>query len=168
MKTGIALGSNLGDRLANLREARRRLLDLSEAKDPALCSRIYETEPIGTAPGAAAFLNAVAEIHFAGDPRELLQALQSIEQSMGRPSRRPRNASRTIDLDVLYAGDLVIETEEIVIPHPRLTERRFVLQPLCDIHPELVLPLQTLSVAQLLARLEDPARVELFAEEWIA
>ena len=166
MRTGIALGSNLGDRLAHLRAGRDRLMSAAGVIGPALCSRIYETEPVGGEPGAAAFLNAVIEVDFCGQPIDLLDALQQIEAALGRPSKRPRNAPRTIDLDILYVGNLVPRNDEVVIPHPRLHQRRFVLTPLADIRPELILPGQQQSVAELLASLHDPAAVALFSESW--
>lgn len=166
MRVGIALGSNLGDRLANLRQARAHVLQLSGAGGPVVDSRVYETEPVGSGPEAGAYLNAVMELEYEGQPITLLDALQHIEADMGRPSKRPRNAPRTIDLDILYAGNLVLSNDEVVIPHPRLHQRRFVLAPLADIRPELILPGQQQSIAQLLARLNDPAAVELFADQW--
>jgi 2-amino-4-hydroxy-6-hydroxymethyldihydropteridine diphosphokinase len=164
MRTGIALGSNLGDRLANLRRGRAAVRGI--ATGPELASRVYDTEPLGTGAGAEAFLNAVLEVEFDGQPLALLDALQGIEADMGRPSKRPRNAPRTLDLDILYLGNLALSNHEVVIPHPRLHQRRFVLAPLADIRPELVLPGQQRSIAELLAALTDPGAVVLFAETW--
>lgn len=166
MRAGIALGSNLGDRLEHLRTARNRVLQLPGVSGPVIDSRVYETEPVGSGPEAAAYLNAVIEVEFDGQPITLLDGLQSIEAAHGRPSKRPRNAPRTIDLDILYAGNLVLSNEEVVIPHPRLHLRRFVLTPLADIRPQLVLPGQQQTIASLLAHLHDPAAVELFTEQW--
>ena len=166
MRAGLAFGSNVGDRLAHLRTARAAVRALSRVSAPELASRVYETEPVGTGEEAGAFLNAVLEVDFAGPPSELLDALQGIEAQLGRPSKRPRNAPRTIDLDILYMGNLALSNEEIVIPHPRLHLRRFVLTPLADIRPELLLPGQERTVAELLAGLHDPATVEFFADQW--
>lgn len=166
MRAGIALGSNIGDRLEMLVEARHRVSHLANAKGRVLSSRLYETDPVGTDPDAEPFLNAVIEIDFDGHPTSLLQDLQSIEAAMGRPSKRPRNAPRTIDLDILYAGNLVLSNAHIVIPHPRLHQRRFVLTPLADIQPNLLLPGQEHTVSQLLASLKDPAGVALASRQW--
>ena len=166
MRAGIALGSNIGDRLANLRSGREAVARLPRVNAPIVSSRIYETEPVGTAPDAAAFLNAVVEVEYDGHPMALLDALQEIESDHGRPSKRPRNAPRALDLDILYVGNLVLTNDEIVVPHPRMHLRRFVLAPLHDIRPDLVLPGQHQTIAQLLAALSDSAAVELFASEW--
>lgn len=166
MRTGIAFGSNLGDRLEHLRQARAALAGLSSVTGPFHFSRVYETEPIDTEPGTQPFLNAVGEVEYEGHPLALLDALQEIEARFGRPSKRPRNAPRPIDLDVLYVGNLVLRNEEIVIPHPRLHMRRFVLQPLSEIRPELLLPGQEEPISHLLTALSDHSAVELFAEEW--
>ena len=166
MRAGIALGSNLGDRLQNLRAGRDAVLRLPGVSAPLLASRIYETEPVGTGPDAGAFLNTVIEVEFTGQPHELLIGLQTIEAAMGRPSKRPRNAPRTLDLDILYVGNLVLANDEIVIPHPRLHIRRFVLQPLHDIRPELLLPGQQSTVRELFAKLADRSAVAEVAREW--
>jgi 2-amino-4-hydroxy-6-hydroxymethyldihydropteridine diphosphokinase len=166
MRAGIALGSNLGDRLSHLKRAREDVLQLSGVAAPMASSRIYETEPVNSGPDSAAYLNAVIEVEYQGQPITLLDGLQKIEADFGRPSKRPRNAPRTIDLDILYAGNLSLSNDEVVIPHPRLHLRRFVLTPLADIRPELLLPGQELTVSELLARLDDPAGVALFSEDW--
>lgn len=168
MRAGIALGSNLGDRLVHLRDARGRILQITGVSGPVRASRIYETEPVDSAPDASAYLNAVLEVEYDGPPGALLDALQAIEAAFGRPSKRPRNAPRTIDLDILYAGNLVLRNQEVVIPHPRLHLRRFVLTPLADLRPELILPGQEQSVAGLLAALRDPAAVTIFSGTWDA
>ena len=166
MRTGIALGSNLGDRLAHLRAARGCVEALENVGAPIRASRVYETEPVGTGMDAGAFLNAVIEVEFTGEPAALLDGLQAIEAKLGRPTRHPRNASRTIDLDILYIGDRVLHRDGIAIPHPRLHLRRFVLAPLADVCPRTILPGQVKCVADLLAELRDPAAVTLFASQW--
>ena len=166
MRAAIALGSNLGDRLANLAAGRDAVLKLPCVSGPVLQSRVYETEPVGTGPDAGPFLNAVMEVEFIGDPLTLLAALRAIESALGRPTRHPRNAPRTIDLDILYLGDLVRHDDTLILPHPRLHLRRFVLAPLNDIRPGLRLPGHARTVAEFLARLDDPAAVTLSAETW--
>jgi len=166
MRTGIALGSNLGDRLANLAAGREAVLRLPGVFAPVLQSRVYETEPVGTGPDAGPFLNAVMEVGFTGDPPALLGALRSIESTLGRPTRHPRNAPRTLDLDILYAGDLVLDSELLILPHPRMHLRRFVLEPLNDIRPELCLPGHSQTVAELLGNLDDPSTVILISGTW--
>lgn len=162
MRCGIALGSNIGDRGEYLRDARAALAKLHEGPRTPLVSAVYETEPVDCKPGTAAYLNAVMEIETSLDPASLLRALQRIEQAAGRPARRPHNAPRTLDLDLLYAGDCVLDTTELTLPHPRLAQRRFVLQPLADIRPELVLPGANRSIAELLAGLPQSPKVKPF------
>jgi 2-amino-4-hydroxy-6-hydroxymethyldihydropteridine diphosphokinase len=166
MRAGIAMGSNVGDRLDTLLRARDAVVALQGVSGPCLCSRLYETDPVGTEPDAGRFINAVIEVEYDGLPASLLESLQEIEAAMGRPSKRPRNAPRTIDLDILYVGNLTLSTTAIVIPHPRLHLRRFVLEPLAEIRPELRLPGQQLTAGELLAALADPAAVELFQQQW--
>ena len=166
MRTAIALGSNLGDRLGNLRAARQRTGDLADVQSPILSSAIYETEPIGCEPGAANFLNAVVEFDYQGDPTQLLEQLARIEESLGRKRDHPKNVSRTIDIDLLYCGDRQIDNEGLRLPHPRMHLRRFVLQPLVDIRPDLILPKQTKSVADLLAELKESDDVARFRDDW--
>jgi len=154
------MGSNLGDRMENLRLARAELV---KAFGPVLCSSVYETDPVGCEADSGLYLNAVAEIEYEGQPVLLLDRLQAIEKGMGRPSKRPRNAPRTIDLDILYVGNLTLGNEEIMIPHPRLHLRRFVLEPLAEIRPELVLPGRQESVSRLLSHLPKEPSVRLFS-----
>ena len=166
MRAAIAFGSNVGDRLSNLRAARERLERAASAEPPILASAVYETEPVDCEPGAGPFLNAVIEIGFAGVPAELLRVTREIERELGRPATHAKNTSRTIDLDMLYFGAEQIRTVELQLPHPRIAGRAFVLQPLADICPELVLPGQEESVAALLARVQHAERLVRFASEW--
>ena len=163
MRCGIALGSNIGDRMAHLRAARSALESLHQGESAPLVSPVYETEPVDCKPGTAAYLNAVMEIETDRDPAALLHALQQIERSMGRPSEHPRNAPRTLDLDLLYAGDLTLQSAELTLPHPRIATRRFVLQPLADLRPELILPNADRSIAALLSALPLSPAVQLWA-----
>ena len=166
MRAGIALGANVGDRLASLRAARACIEALEQTQPPLLASGIYETEPVDCEPGAPRFLNAVIEIGFSGEPAQLLAQLRAIERQLGRPSVHPRNVSRTIDLDLLYFGDAIIETSELQLPHPRLHERAFVLQPLADIRPELVLPKRDEPVRELLANLNVTSELVRMESGW--
>jgi 2-amino-4-hydroxy-6-hydroxymethyldihydropteridine diphosphokinase len=169
MRVGIGLGSNVGDRLANLRLAREATLALPgiDGSQPCLSAPIFETEPVGCPPGSAAFLNTVIEVESELPLPELLGLLRGIEANLGRPSRRPRNSPRSIDLDLLYADDLLFNSPDLILPHPRLTERRFVLAPLAAIRPDLLLPGQQRTVAELLFALkDDPAQVAQVAAAW--
>ncbi len=150
MECGIALGSNSGDRSVHLRAAEEELRKV----DPQLeVSPVYETAPVDCPDGSGAFLNVVAVLTWTDTPLSLLHWLRGIEGRLGRPAVRDKNAPRTIDLDILYAGDAVTTGEVLTLPHPRLHERRFVLQPLCDLRPELMLPGFTKPIRQLLEEL---------------
>jgi len=166
MRTAVALGSNLGDRLGNLRAARSAILALPDVKPPVLSSTIYETEPVGCEPGAKKFLNAVVEFDYDGDPASLLEQLIRIEEGFGRRRDHPKNVSRTIDIDLLYCGSRNIENERLQLPHPRMHLRKFVLQPLADIRPDLILPDQKQTVRQLLAEFNQSGWVVRFADDW--
>jgi 2-amino-4-hydroxy-6-hydroxymethyldihydropteridine diphosphokinase len=165
MRAGIALGSNVGDRLTHLRTGYRQVANLSSDPGAVRCSSIYETSPVDSPPDASLYLNAVMEIEYGRPAISLLDSLLKIERALGRPSKRPRNAPRTIDLDLLYLGNLTLNSPEIIIPHPRITQRRFVLKPLADIAPELVLPGQLLSIVDLLIHLKSEEEVTKMKEE---
>ena len=166
MRTAVALGSNLGDPLENLRAARRQIIELDEVQPPILCSGIYETEPVDCEQGASKFLNAIVEFDYDRDPVQLLEQLARIEESLGRKRDHQKNVSRTIDIDLLYCGDRQIDNERLQLPHPRMHLRKFVLQPLTDIRPDLILPSQTRTIADLLAELEDCGGVVSLASDW--
>ena len=166
MRTAVALGSNVGDRFGNLRAARQAILSLSNVNPPILSSPIYETEPIGCEQEAEKFLNAVVEFDYEGDPTNLLEQFIRIEEALGRRREHSRNVSRTIDIDLLYCGDHNIENERLQLPHPRMHLRKFVLQPLADIRPELVLSGQKKTVSESLRELGKSSEVLRFADEW--
>lgn len=166
LPVGIALGSNLGDRLGHLRAGRDAVARWHQGDRPAAVSAVYETEPVDCPPGSAPFLNAVMEIRTTLDPAVLLDRLHDVEIALGRAPRAARHAPRPLDLDILYAGDLRIESPALITPHPRMTTRRFVLQPLSDIRPDLVLPGQTRAVATLLAALPPHPAAALCAAGW--
>ena len=166
MRTGVSLGSNLGDRLGHLRAARKAILGLSNLKPPILSSAIYETDPVDCEPGAAKFLNAVVEFDYEGDPAGLLEQLIRIEEALGRKRDHPKNISRAIDIDLLYCGDCTIEDKRLQLPHPRMHLRRFVLQPLYDIRPDLVLPNRRKTIRELLAESNEPGELVRVADDW--
>lgn len=149
MRAGIALGANLGDRLACLTTARAQIFALEGARSPLLASSLYETEPIDCEPEAPRFFNAVIELGYEGPTLDLLAELQRIEQELGRPAAHERNRARTIDLDLLYHGSHVVSEAQLELPHPRLAFRAFVLQPLAEIRPNLILPGETRTVQEL-------------------
>jgi 2-amino-4-hydroxy-6-hydroxymethyldihydropteridine diphosphokinase len=166
MRTAVALGSNLGDRLENLRVARRQITDVAQVQSPVVFSAIYETEPINCERGAPKFLNTVIEFDFEGDPVQLLEQLTRIEESLGRKRDHLKNVSRTVDIDLLYCGNRQIETESLRLPHPRMHLRTFVLQPLADIRPELILPNQTKTIRELLADSDESGEVVRLVNDW--
>lgn len=153
VRAGIALGSNLGDRLAHLAAALKGLRGLAVPGGAVRVAPVYRTVPRFCPPGSPDFLNTVVEIDWASSPEALLEETRRLEVALGRVRGVVRNAPRTIDIDLLYVGDAVLDTEDLVLPHPRLGERRFVLQPLADLRPELVLPGAAATVAALLASL---------------
>lgn len=154
-RVGIALGSNLGDRLANLLAAREALREITTPGAMFLQAPTYQTEPLHCPPDSPYFYNSVVEIDFEGSPFDLLELTQSIEIKLGRIAQHQRNAPRIIDVDLLYFGDQIIDTEALVLPHPRIAERQFVLQPLADIRPSLVLPKSTHRISELLQNLSS-------------
>jgi 2-amino-4-hydroxy-6-hydroxymethyldihydropteridine diphosphokinase len=154
-RVGIALGSNLGNRLENLRNACDRLRAIVVPGTSFLQAPVYQTAPVFCPDGSPDFYNSVVEIEFAGTPFELLEITQSIQAQLGRIDSTERNAPRTIDLDLLYFGEETVESAHLHLPHPRLHERRFVLQPLADIRPDLILIGQSFPVAQLLENLDS-------------
>lgn len=125
----VALGSNLGDRAAQLRLALRRLGGVRRQ------SQVFETDPVGGPAGQGPFFNMVAAVETVLDPFAFLRRLQAIEAQAGR-ERGERDAPRTLDLDLLFYDDLAIQGPGITVPHPRLAERRFVLAPLAEVAPE--------------------------------
>ncbi len=166
-RCGLSLGSNIGDRLRLLQTAAQAIDLLADFSQPSLKSAVYETEPIGCAPGTAPFLNAVVEIGYFGEPEPLLDRLRAVESALGRPAGREKNTPRPMDIDLLYADDLVIRSERLELPHPRLAERRFVLAPLADIRPGLRLPGHDRSVRDLLAALPpDGPPVTFITRDW--
>jgi 2-amino-4-hydroxy-6-hydroxymethyldihydropteridine diphosphokinase len=147
----IAVGSNLGDRQAHFRAA-DQCLRLAAEFQGVTWSPIYETRPVGGPAGQPDYLNAVVRASSLVGPKHTLRRLQDIEERLGR-RRAQRWAPRIIDLDLLLYGPLVLDTPELTLPHPRLHLRRFVLQPLCDLAPDLTHPASDHTVRHMLARL---------------
>ena len=141
----LGLGSNLGNRQDNLDKA---LNLLSQRLQVRQVSSIYDTEPVGNV-NQPRFLNSVCQVHTRLAPTELLALAKGIELKLGR-ARGKSNAPRPIDIDILFYDDQVIETPELVIPHPRLAERAFVLIPLDEIAPDLVHPVSGKTIRELL------------------
>jgi 2-amino-4-hydroxy-6-hydroxymethyldihydropteridine diphosphokinase len=153
----IALGSNIGDRELNLLRAVAEVGRLPESRVTALSS-FYETSPVGTVTQDA-FYNAVLRLTTSLDARDLLTRLLHIEDTSFKRVRTVHQGPRRMDLDLLLYGNSVINEENLVVPHPHLAERRFVLQPLCEIAPDLVHPLLGTPVRELLASLKSDETV---------
>jgi len=136
-RVGIALGSNLGDRAAHLEAARAALREIATPDEPFLAASDHVSEPLDCPPGSPAFLNSVVELDLPGTAFELLAITQAIEKQLGRKIVPQRNAPRVIDIDLLYFGAETHNTEALVLPHPRMASRRFVLAPLAEIRPDL-------------------------------
>ena len=154
----IALGSNLGDRELNLLRAVSELGRLPGCRVTAL-SRFFETSPVGMPDDTPAFLNGALRLTTELSPRDLLAELQRIEQQVFGRSASAAPVSRRMDLDLLLYGDQMLSEPGLTVPHPRLALRRFVLQPLADIAPDLVEPSSGRTINDLLANLQSEERV---------
>ena len=126
---------------------------------PLRASSLWRSEPLGD-PAQGWYVNAVVELALGGDALACLERLHGLERAFGRPAERARWAPRCLDLDLLLFADLALRSDRLELPHPGLATRRFVLAPLCELAPDLVPPGQTRTVADLLADLDDPLRVE--------
>lgn len=153
----IGIGSNLGDRIRHWRTAIRAISEIAGVT-ALRASSLYETAPVLPASGGW-FLNGVVSLQTALAPRALLLELQRIERGMGRAEERAQGVDRSIDLDLLLMGSQVLDTPDIILPHPRLHQRRFVLVPLCELDPDLCHPILGVTMRQLLDRLDDPSVV---------
>ena len=157
----IGIGSNLGDRRANCREARRRLSEMPKTR-VVKESSLYESEPNGDA--KTWFGNSVVEIETELSSSDLLKRLKQIEADMGRKRvKGKRWGSRIIDLDILFFDMETIDKRNLKVPHPRLASRRFVLVPLSELAPQLIHPGLNLSVSEMLATTKDTKKVHMMA-----
>ena len=154
MEVGLSIGGNIGDRLNHLRNAVQAMTQTAGIELQAV-SPVYETEPVGVKPEYQdmPYLNAVVIISSTRPLPALSEAIHNIEKKLGRTRTDDRFAPRTIDIDILYAGDNVRKDDELTLPHPRWAQRRFVLQPLADVRPDLHIPGSSQSVAEHLAAL---------------
>ena len=151
----LGLGSNLGDRNENLREAVQMMSTFTEI---VMVSSTYETEPVGNEEQPD-FLNCALEIKTALPPGKLLAELKTVEDKLGRV-RREKWGARTIDIDIIFYGNLVIDSDELKIPHPGSHLRRFVLEPLCEIDPDVIHPEFGVPISVLLDKLQDSKSVK--------
>ncbi len=167
MEAGLSLGSNISSRSANLAEAKRRILEIPGVTLVAQ-SPLYETEPVGVKPEFKHldFVNAVLVIETPGTAHELYDKLRKIEDDVGRHRTIDRFAPRPIDIDIIYFGNDQIESGGLCIPHPQWSKRRFVLQPLADVRPDLVLPGTTKTVKQTLDELKPGEDVWKYGGSW--
>jgi 2-amino-4-hydroxy-6-hydroxymethyldihydropteridine diphosphokinase len=158
----ISLGSNLGDSRKIILDAMARLQKISSK--PILKSSLWRTSPVDCPPGSPEFINAIVGLapKRTETPESLLKKLQKLEKEFGRKPGKILNAPRPLDLDIITFGEELRDTKKLTLPHPRAHLRRFVLEPLFEVAPDLILPGQGKSVAQLLAGLFfDEALVKL-------
>ena len=167
MEVGLSLGSNWGNRITHLAEARRRI-GLVPGLRVVAQAPLYETDPVGVKPEYAhlKFLNTVLILESELSVEQLHVQMARIENELGRVRSSDRFAPRVIDIDILYAGDHVMDEDALTIPHPRWSKRRFVLQPLVDVRPDLVLPGVPMTAQEFLAALPSGESVALFAKDW--
>ena len=150
----VALGSNLGDSRKIILDAMARLQSFSD--EPILKSSLWQTSPVNCPPSSSKFVNAVAGLvpRIGETPESLLQKLRELEKEFGRQPKTVLNEARPLDLDLIAFGSETRNSPELILPHPRAQERKFVLQPLSEIAPELILPGQGRTVLELLAGLQ--------------
>lgn len=167
MKVGLGLGSNEGDRIAHLHDAKERIAAIPGIRLLAQSS-LYETEPVGVKPEYQhlKFINAVVLVDCAISLEELHPHLFAIEAAIGRVRSDDKFAPRPLDIDVLFAGSLVMNTSTLKLPHPQCLKRRFVLEPLAEIAPDFVLPTTDVPACELLKRLTSDEQVVKLLDAW--
>ncbi len=167
MQTGFSLGSNVGGRLRLLSQAKTLLLMNPEVQFVDQSSA-YETEPVDVKEeySALKFLNAVLIVESPYTAEEWLPKIKKIEDTLQRLRTDDRNAPRTIDVDILFAGNDVVDSDLLQIPHPRWADRRFVVEPLAEVRGDFVMPNSTCPVRKILAQMPASDDVRLFTEKW--
>ncbi len=153
----IGLGSNLGDRLHSVAAALQGIAELPGTRLEAV-SALYETDPVGVE--GRSFINAVAAIQTTLEPVRLMEALLDLETALGRPRPHGRNLARVIDLDLLLHGESVLREEGLILPHPRMLQRRFVMEPLAELDGKLEIPLTGRTAGEVARQLQhdDPGQ----------
>ncbi len=157
----LSLGSNMGDKEDYIRKALKLIEDVDEIRK---VSPLYQTEPMGFK-DQSFFLNCVIEVQTNSNPEQLLLFLKSIEQKLGRINT-VKNGPRIIDIDILFFDDFCIDKDDLIIPHPRLHERLFVLIPLMDVNPDVIHPLLKKTVRELFDIIQHEEMVTLYKNTW--
>ena len=167
MEIGFSLGSNLYNRKRLLMQAKNLLLSAPRTNFVDQ-SPIYETTPVDVKPEYQdmAYLNSVVIVESGLPLESWLSYIGKIELNLGRERTEDRNAPRPIDIDMIYADGQIVDSDGLEVPHPRWAERRFVVQPLCDVRPELVLPEARKSVTEILGSLPTDEDLSIFDERW--
>jgi len=153
----LSLGSNIGDRESNLAQATMALSINFEISD-IISSSYYETEPLYIK-DQPDFLNSVVRFSTTLKPFDVLDIVQKVERMLGRPEKREKNQPRLIDIDILFHGDAVIETEELSLPHPMVSLRKFILIPFAEVEPDFQIPHSNLTIKDLISHCPDNSRV---------
>jgi 2-amino-4-hydroxy-6-hydroxymethyldihydropteridine diphosphokinase len=164
---GLALGSNIGDRLKYLTAA-RDILSGTPGLTLLDSAPVYETEPVGVQPEHKDkyYLNTILIVLSELLPEEIFEITQNVESDEGRVRSSDRNAPRPLDIDIIYAGQLSLSRDQLTIPHPRWASRRFVVKPLADVRPGLLLPGEPKTVQEILEKLPPEPDVVLYREKW--
>jgi len=167
METGFCLGSNVGGRLRLLSQAKTLILLEPEVRFVDQ-SPVYETEPVGVKPEyqGMKFLNAMLVVNSPYSAEEWLEKIKKVETILQRTRSEDRNAPRTIDVDIIFCGEQVVDSDLLQVPHARWAERRFVVQPLADVRPDLTLPDTKSPVSRILAQMDGKEDIRLFSEKW--